>query len=80
MQERIQKVLARCNIASRRKVEEMILEGRVRVNGKKLTTLGVSIDPDKDRVHVNGTLIHTSSDFEQEKIYLLLRQCGQYLR
>ena len=77
MQERIQKVLARCNIASRRKVEEMILEGRIRVNGKKLNTLGVSIDPEKDKVHVNGALIHTASNFEQEKIYLLLNKPSQ---
>ena len=54
MIERIQKALARANVASRRRIEEMILEGRVRLNGKKLTALGETIDPSCDVVHVNG--------------------------
>ena len=74
MQERIQKVLARCNVASRRKVEEMILEGRIRVNGQKVIELGTSIDPEVDKVHVNGNLVNVLPEFEQEKMYILLHK------
>jgi pseudouridine synthase len=74
MQERIQKVLARCNVASRRKVEEMILEGRIRVNGKKVIELGTCIDPEIDKVHVNGNLVNILPEFEQEKMYILLHK------
>lgn len=52
--ERLQKFLSRCGIASRRKAEEMIKAGKVRVNGQVVTELGVKIDPDRDRVQVEG--------------------------
>lgn len=74
MKERIQKALARANVASRRRVEEMILEGRVRLNGRKLTELGASVDPDIDVIHVNGQLVNIFPEGEQEKIYLLLHK------
>ncbi len=51
MEERIQKILAKCGIASRRKSEEMILEGRVTVNGK-VAALGMKADFEKD--HINS--------------------------
>lgn len=72
--ERIQKALARANVASRRKVEEMILQGRVRLNGKKVTELGVSVDSEHDVIHVNGQLVNIVSEEQQEKIYLLLNK------
>jgi len=53
MQERVQKLMARANIASRRKSEEIIEEGRVTVNGKVIT-LGDKADPDKDIITVDG--------------------------
>jgi len=53
VEERIQKLMARANIASRRKSEEMITEGRVVINGR-LATLGDKADPDKDKIMVDG--------------------------
>ncbi|MGJ3237598.1 MAG: pseudouridine synthase [Anaerolineae bacterium] len=51
--ERVQKLMARANVASRRKSEEIIEQGRVAVNGKVIT-LGDKADPDKDTVTVDG--------------------------
>lgn len=77
MKERIQKALARANVASRRKVEEMILEGRVRLNGKKVTELGTTIDLNRDVVHVNGQQISLIEEALQEKLYVLLNKPPQ---
>ena len=52
--ERLQKVLARAGVASRRASEDLILAGRVRVNGRIVTELGTKVDPHKDRVEVDG--------------------------
>ncbi len=51
--ERLQRYLARCGIASRRKAEELITAGRVKVNGVTVTRLGTKIDPERDRVLVD---------------------------
>lgn len=53
-EERLQKILARGGIASRRAAEELIEGGRVRVNGRVVTELGTKADPRKDRVEVDG--------------------------
>jgi 23S rRNA pseudouridine2605 synthase len=52
--ERLQKYLARCGVASRRASEQIITSGRVRVNGQKAFELGTTVDPDEDRVEVDG--------------------------
>ncbi|MEW9032188.1 MAG: pseudouridine synthase [Planifilum fimeticola] len=52
--ERLQKVIARAGVASRRKSEELILQGLVKVNGETVTTLGVKVDPLRDRIEVGG--------------------------
>jgi len=52
--ERLQKILSNAGVASRRVAEEMILEGRVSVNGKKVDTLGARADPDIDEVLLDG--------------------------
>ncbi len=53
--ERLQKILARAGIASRRHAEEMITSGRVRVNGHVVSELGAKADPANDRIEVDGT-------------------------
>jgi 23S rRNA pseudouridine2605 synthase len=75
--ERIQKVLAQANVASRRRIEQMILEGRIRINGKRLENLGAKVDPEEDLVHVNGHLVSLLPIDAQEKIYLLLHKPPQ---
>lgn len=65
--ERLQKFLAGAGIASRRKAEELIAEGRVKVNGKIILENGVKVDPATDHVEVDDKEIT-----EEEKVYLLL--------
>jgi pseudouridine synthase len=55
--ERIQKILARAGVASRREAEDMILEGRVTVNGERVEALGLKADPLRDHIKVDGKLI-----------------------
>jgi 23S rRNA pseudouridine2605 synthase len=62
-QERLQKILATAGIASRRKAEELIVEGRVTVNGKTVTELGSKADPDHDYIKVDGKLVRTPEHF-----------------
>ena len=57
-EERLQKVLARAGVASRRKAEEMITEGRVKVNGQIITELGSKADLERDHIKVDGKLLH----------------------
>src|SRR3954468_5019093 len=54
MQERLQKIIARAGVASRRAGEEMILAGRVRVNGTIVTELGAKADLFEDKIEVDG--------------------------
>jgi 23S rRNA pseudouridine2605 synthase len=53
-QERLQKLLAHAGVASRRHAEQLIIEGRVRVNGAVITELGTKADPDTDHIKVDG--------------------------
>ena len=68
-EERLQKYLASCGIASRRKCEELILQGKVTVNGQVITELGTKVTS-KDEVRFNGKVIKP----EEEKIYILLNK------
>jgi 23S rRNA pseudouridine2605 synthase len=54
MQERLQKIIARAGVTSRRAAEELITGGRVRVNGHVVTELGTKADPRQDKVEVDG--------------------------
>src|SRR5580693_8950873 len=56
--ERLQKILAHAGVASRRKAEELIQEGRVTVNGAVITELGSKADLERDHIKVDGRLIH----------------------
>lgn len=67
---RLQKYLAECGIASRRKAEEYIQEGKVQVNGKSVTELGVKINPEKDIVYFNNKKVTK----QNENIYILLNK------
>ena len=71
MPDRLQKILSRHGIASRREAEQMILAGRVAVNGIKVTELGIKADPDSDRIEVDGKLLQTTAP---EFVYLLLNK------
>ena len=63
---RLQKYLAICGVASRRRAEQMILDGKVQVNGITIREMGVQVDETKDRVCVEGQEVHP----EEEKHYL----------
>ena len=57
MLERLQKIIARAGIASRRHAEQLIRSGQVRVNGEIITELGSKADPTKDKIEAAGRLI-----------------------
>lgn len=75
MLERIQKIISRSGVASRRHAEEMILQERVTVNGKIVKKLGTKVDPEKDHIKVNGKLINP----RQPKTYILLNKPRGYI-
>ena len=70
MEERLQKYLAQCGVASRRKCEELILQGRVQVNGVTVTELGTKINPEKDKIKFDGKDIKQSTKL----VYILLNK------
>ena len=63
---RLQKYLAMCGVASRRTSEKIILDGRVAVNGRIITEMGVQVDDSKDTVTLDGEIIRP----EEEKHYI----------
>ncbi|WP_019122916.1 pseudouridine synthase [Brevibacillus massiliensis] len=67
--ERLQKVLAQAGVASRRRCEELIKQGRVEVNGTVIRELGTKVDPLRDRIAVDGRQIR-----REEHLYLLLNK------
>jgi 23S rRNA pseudouridine2605 synthase len=70
MLERLQKIIARAGIASRRHAEELISSGMVTVNGHTVTEMGSKADESRDHIKVNGRLLRP----EKERIYLLLNK------
>ena len=75
MEERLQKYMARCGVASRRKCEEIILSSKVKINDKVVNELGVKIDPSKDKVFYNGKRILP----EENKLYIMLNKPEGYI-
>lgn len=67
---RLQKALANAGVASRRVCEDLIVQGRVKVNGKQVTELGTKIDPSVDKVTVSGTPVQ----FDASRVYLALNK------
>jgi len=70
MEERLQKYLANCGVASRRKCEEYILQGKVKVNGKVVTELGIKVNPEKDIIQFDNKTIKENT----KHIYILLNK------
>ena len=70
MLERLQKIIARAGIASRRHAEELIKSGLVTVNGQTITELGSKADESNDHIKVQGKLLRP----ETERVYLLLNK------
>jgi len=73
---RLQKFIADCGLASRRRAEAMIAAGRVRVNGETVSRQGVRIDPERDRVEVDGSRLRVAS---KPKTTILLHKPLGYL-
>lgn len=74
MEERLQKYMAECGVASRRKCEELILDGRVKVNGQIVTELGTKVTPGVDEIEVDGKKLDT-----EKKVYILLNKPVGYV-
>lgn len=72
---RINKYIASCGIASRRKAEELIIENRVKVNGKIVSELSFQINEAEDKVEVDGKTI----GLEEELVYIMLNKPEGYV-
>jgi pseudouridine synthase len=75
MQVRLQKIISQAGVTSRRKAEDLIREGRVRINGKTVFELGTKADPDRDTIDVDGKRIEP----KQPKISVLLNKPDGYI-
>jgi len=75
MEERLQKIISAAGVASRRAAEELIVEGRVRVNGKVVTELGAKADANNDHIKVDGKLINP----KQPQTYIMLNKPAGYV-
>ena len=73
--ERLQRFLAHAGLASRRRCEEMITAGRVRVNGRIVAVLGTQVDPEHDVIEVDGRPVSAAV----QHVYLLLNKPAGYL-
>lgn len=75
MQVRLQKIISQAGVTSRRKAEDLIREGRVRINGKTVFELGTKADPDRDTIDVDGKRIEP----KLPKISVLLNKPDGYI-
>ncbi|MGO8814631.1 MAG: pseudouridine synthase [Terriglobia bacterium] len=75
MDQRLQKIIADAGITSRRKAEQIILEGRVSVNGQPVSKLGSKADPDRDHIRVDGRLLARTTEY----VYLLVNKPVGYV-
>jgi 23S rRNA pseudouridine2605 synthase len=72
MEKRLQKILSEMGIASRRKVEDLIFEQRVTVNGR-IATIGMKADPERDHIKLNGRLLTR----QERRVYLMFNKPRQ---
>ena len=75
MEQRLQKIIADAGVTSRRKAEELILQGRVTVNGQVVTQLGSKAEAERDHIRVDGKLLRCPG----LHIYLLLNKPPGYV-
>lgn len=75
MEERLQKYMAKCGVASRRKCEELILAGKVKVNGAVINELGVKVLENRDIIEYNNSIITP----EDRKRYIILNKPEGYI-
>lgn len=74
MEERLQKYMARCGVASRRKCEEYILDGKVKVNGNTITELGTKVTENDEVLFEDAKIVP-----EEKKVYYLLNKPEGYI-
>lgn len=75
MKERLQKILARAGVGSRRKAEQYIKEGRVSIDDKVVTEMGIKVDPRRHRIQINGRPLEAG----EKKLYILLNKPKGYV-
>lgn len=71
MLERLQKIIGRAGIASRRHAEQLILSGQVRVNGQVITELGTKADIEHDRIEAAGKFVEPNSE---RRVYIIMNK------
>jgi 23S rRNA pseudouridine2605 synthase len=74
--ERLQKVLAYAGVGSRRECETLISQGRVTVNGTRVTELGTKIDPEATAIKVNGKRVHLSPEKPTTHYFMVYKPTG----
>src|SRR5579872_7389586 len=74
-EERLQKLLAHAGVASRRRAEQLILEGRVTVNGSVITELGTKADPGRDHIKVDGKRVGAP----ERLVYIAMNKPKDYM-
>ena len=72
---RLNKFMATCGVASRRKCDDLILEGKIRINAKPVKQLGVDVDPENDMVTFDGKLLQIPKQF----CYIMLNKPNGYI-
>lgn len=75
MKERLQKILARAGVCSRRKAEEFIKTGRVAIDGRIVTEMGLKVDPDRQLIEFDSKPVSSP----EKKIYILLNKPAGYV-
>jgi 23S rRNA pseudouridine2605 synthase len=74
VKERIQKLLAGAGVASRRNVEQMVLDGRIAVNGRTVRELPVLVDPESDQVEVDGERVRLRDRVAGKRYYVVMNK------